>query len=370
MSRRQRVMNQLPARTQRSRSAFTLIELLVVIAIVAVLLAIALPVLQNARETARRNQCANNLKQLGLALHRYHDAHKVFPAGQVSISQLADSIGRFADPQEARIQNSGAKPTRPGAQGTSWILAVLPMINQEAVYNSWKFNTNVRGNGEQPSQPARLEIPSLYCPSRRSSMEANGRFSSCERVDDAWGSGGSDYAGCTGSGIAFKDDDPSQRQTYWLNANQLAATILPGGTTSPFAQSPTQVGVFGVNSRTTIAEISDGTSSTLLVAERRLFSNASIGNAYPIANSSTPNQRRSSDGWAFGGPATLCTTRLPPQPPGPQFGRHFDEAGGEHPLGVNIVCADGSIHFISLNIDLRTWNNLGNMSQGAPVTLF
>jgi prepilin-type processing-associated H-X9-DG protein len=183
-------------------------------------------------------------------------------------------------------------------------------------------------------------------------------------MTNPWVAGGNDYAGCAGSGKAFKDDDPNNRQTYWLTPTQLQSTVVTTTNLSPFAQHPYNVGVFGVNSRTTIADITDGTSNVILAGERRMFTN-SIANAV-----SSANQRRSSDGWAFGGPATMFTTRTAPQPPGPLNGYYFEEAGSEHPQGFNVLTADGSVHWISLNVDLRTWNNTGNMSQGSPVDIF
>jgi len=347
--------------------AFSLLELILVLGVISLLVAAGLPALQQARETARKTQCTQNLKQLGAALLRYHDTHKCFPPGQISALQQTDAIGRYADPQEAQ-QVPPAKPVRP-LGGQSWLVLLLPSMGEEALGNRWDFTKNLRGNGDNGG-PAVQEIASLYCPARRSSMEATGRFSGTERVAADWTTGGSDYAGCTGSGIAFKDDDPDRRQTYWLTPPQMTFNEVPGGIGLPYSQSPAHLGVFGVNSKTTTAEIVDGTSTTIIAAERRLFSNAAAGGATSLASSSTPNQRRSSDGWAFGGPATLFTTRLAPQPSGPAYGRHFDEAGSDHPFGVNILRADGSTFFVSLNIDLRTWNNLGNINQGSSVDLF
>ncbi|WP_437191773.1 DUF1559 family PulG-like putative transporter [Planctomicrobium sp. SH527] len=348
----------------RRYRAFMLNELLVVVAVACILTAVAIPAIQNARESARRNQCTDRLRQMGMALNRYHDTHKVFPVGQVSNLQKLDPIGRYLDAQEAKL-GPGEKSVRPPS-GASWIVSVLPMLGEEAIYQNWQLSKNVRTNGDG-SGPAQIDIPKFYCPSRRSSMGAGGSYSVTERVDPSWQSGGNDYAGCSGSGVTFKDDDEAARQTYWLNTAQLEATALANGTGSPFSQAAHHAGVFGVNTAVGMSAMTDGTSTTILVSERRVFSNAAAVSAVPPANASTPNQRRSSDGWAFGGPATMFSTRLAPQPPGPKYGRHFDEAGSEHPLGFNIVCGDGSVRFINLGIDLRTWNNLGNIAQGSPV---
>ena len=351
----------------KRRPGFTLIELLVVIAIIAILIALLLPAVQKAREAARKTQCQNNLKQIGLALHNYHDAHGVFPPGQVNFWFQSDAIGRYADPFEAREVNpNNNTAVRLNSQGGSWMLHILPNIDEGNLYNFWSFQHNVRQNGEDPPlardqdfvavYPAKTDIAGFYCPSRRDSMD-HAKFPGIERIDRTWTTGGSDYAGCAGAGRAFKDDDEDTRQTYWLTAAQLAATQVVGPNNtlvSPYNEHQTNLGVFRVNSSTGISDIQDGTTNVIIVAERHIFKEPT-----------TINRLRSSDGWAFGGPATLFTTRLSPNTP--RNNRHFDMAGSDHDQGLHALLGDGSVRFISENIDLRTWNNLGNMSQGAPV---
>jgi prepilin-type N-terminal cleavage/methylation domain-containing protein len=358
------------------RWGFTLIELLVVIAIVAVLISLLLPAVQRAREGARRTQCQNNLKQLGLALHNYHDAHKVLPPGQIQNTYLTDNIGRYANPAEARTLHIRGQNIN-NFHGTSWMIHILPYIDQASLYNYWVFGDNVRTNGEVGVQlpppdltlifPPRTDIKVFYCPSRRATMEATGRYVNAVRLDTglvgqiAWLQGGNDYAGCSGSGITFHDNlnDPLDRQTYALTSAQLQATVttiigLNGQqfTTSPFTEYSTNIGIFGVNSSTAFRSISDGTSNVIMVSERRL------------STLLTPVQQRSYDGWYWGGPSTMFSCRN-----SPHSGLHYDEADSPHDQVVQVCLADGSVRQLSFNIDLRTWQNLGNMSQGNPVNM-
>lgn len=358
------------------RRGFTLIELLVVIAVIALLVALLLPAVQRAREAARRTACQNNLKQLGLALHNYHDTHRVLPPGQINNTFQTDAIGRYANPAEARAVYTRGQNTL-GLHGTSWMLHILPMIDQAPLYNYWFFGDNVRGNGDFGFQtpppdltlifPGRTDVKVFYCPSRRQTMESAGRFAACDRIDTPnpgailWTQGGNDYAGCSGSGVTFHDNtaDYTDRQTYWMLPNQLQATVtvvtgLNGQqfSTSPYTQFQSNIGIFGVNSSTNLRDITDGTSNVVMVAERRVS---------PVI---TPVIQRSSDGWAWGGPSTLFSCRN-----SPHQNLHYDEADSPHEQMVQVCLADGSVRNIGLNIDLRTWQNLGNISQGSPVSL-
>jgi prepilin-type N-terminal cleavage/methylation domain-containing protein len=358
---------------------FTLIELLVVIAVIATLIALLLPAVQRARESARRSQCQNNLKQLALALHNYHDTHRVLPPGQITNTYQTDTVGRYANPVEPRFFSPRGQNIN-GYHGTSWMLHILPMIDQGSIYNAWNFGDNVRKNGDIGTQlpppdltitfPPKMDIKVFYCPSRRGDMDAEGKYAACDRIDVQnpgtifWTRGGNDYAACSGSGITFHDNQSNifDRQTYSMLPAQLAATVTSvtavNGqifSTSPYTQYSSNLGMFGVNSDTSLRDVTDGTSNVIMVSERRVFT------TLPPTNQ---QQLRSNDGWAWGGPATLFSCRQ-----SPHTGLYFDEADSSHDQIVQCALADGSVKQISVNIDLRTWQNLGNMAQGSPVSL-
>jgi prepilin-type N-terminal cleavage/methylation domain-containing protein len=343
---------------RRRRHGFTLIELLVVIFIIAILIAILLPAVQQAREAARRSQCQNNLKQIGLALHNYHNIHKTFPPGSINTlftNTTPSTAQRQTNPVEAGQMNS----TTLGYHGTSWMLHILPQMDFKTVSTNWLYTLNVYDNGMtnstifNPFRPAHTDIPGFYCPTRRSDMNL-GKLSFVKRPDSAnpmpgsaaglWTKGGNDYSGCAGSGLLFNDMamGVTGRPMYALLPDQIQNDTL-----QVYCPSPINRGVFYVNSKTRIADISDGASQSLMVGE-----NARLNHATNVL-------LQSNDGWAWGGAATLFSSRN-----GVNKGIHYDGPASDHESGAFFLFADGRVSFINQNLDIATFRLLSSISDG------
>ena len=386
-------MRQVASRKSR-RVGFTLIELLVVITIIAILVSLLLPAVQQAREAARRQQCANNLKQIGVALFNYENKYKVFPPGTVNLlfgGTFSANGVRYTWPTEATTSQIGninaltafgGVPTAinvnlpgGGLHGTSWMLFILPDMDQPDLYNMWNFNANVwyngafqfptiinMGTGPMSYYPAQSEIKGYYCPSRRSRMDIS-KYANCYRVDINWTGGGNDYAGCAGSGLVF-EDITGFRGVYDLTPGQLQFQQTQNGIINLLPQS-TMRGVFFANSSTRVADVSDGMSNIIMVGEvMRMNGTATVRNMAQSGGTVQPSVLQiSSDGWAWGGASTMFSCRL-----GINKGIHYDNPGSDHAGSIaQFLFGDGSVKPLTPNINLTVFQNLGNISNGMAI---
>ena len=309
--------------------AFTLIELLVVIAIIAILVALLLPAVQQAREAARRSSCKNNLKQLGLALHNYHDTHRAFPPGFISLKNANSTTNNYHDPWV----EAGSTSTTLSYQGTSWMLMILPFTEQSALYDNWDITGNVLAN----STHAQTEISAFYCPTRRKKVR---------RVDvviqlSGFTKGGTDYGGCIGGGNGFHDSCGHNVH------KEKGAPGMTGSTLGSFAGG--ELGILYGNSDTAMRDIDDGTTNTILVGELQRL----------LSSSTTSCTRKSQDGWAVGGVANLFDVSTDSSGGGLN-NNFFQSAGSDHVGGAQFCMADGSVRFISENISNVLLQSLGS----------
>lgn len=317
--------------TSRRRVGFTLIELLVVMAIISILVSMLLPAVQNARETARRTQCQNNLKQIGLALHNYHEQHSVFPPGSIAHSAPSNVVicgsavgfGAVDTWDEASCSYSES-------HATSWMLRILPQLEQASLFKQWDWSRNVLGN----EAVAKRNIPIFYCPTRRTEVRPGDDVAI---MFQNWEAGGTDYGASLGACNGYHNCGTHQS---WLVANGRR----------PLSSCK---GIFWVNSKTTLSSIKDGTSYTIMIGEvQRLLG----------PSGSLFDERTSQDGWAVGASSTHFST-CSDACLGIN-GKHFEEPGSSHRMGAFFGLADGSVRFLSEHMNIFVLSSLGSMANG------
>lgn len=315
------------------RRGFTLIELLVVIAIIAVLIALLLPAVQQAREAARRSQCKNNLKQIGLALHNYHDTFNTFPPGQTHTNfQGGRSIF------------------------WSWITFTLPYIDQAPLYSTIDFGfgswpnswASASGSANSPNVLAQRKRLTVYvCPSSPSSEAVDADPTSLRTVTE--------YLGSSGDNGAFFSGWPNgvSEPRYCNQAGGLSGII-------------SNTGIFFGNSRVGMRDVTDGTSNTLMVGERPAPADASWGWwSGPGSTNACPNGfldvlLPTENYWKIGG-----LRASGPSDPYPLY--HW---WSHHVGGAQFLFADGHVQFLSNSIDHRTLMSLSTRAGGEVVGEF
>ena len=312
----------------RKCTGFTLVELLVVITIIGILISLLLPAVQSAREAARRLQCGNNLKQIGLAMHNYHASHNTFP------------LGMILDPEWPYL-----------------LYYILPYMEQDSLYNGLKTAqaTGVRpwydnAKSMWPQEVQGMSVAAYLCPSD--------------------GMGGRTKGVIIGSQGA----SPDAMQLYVTNYLGIFDGLYDEDTWTP--TNTTQRAVFGCNRGSSIAQIRDGTSNTLMVAEYLTGQPEDIrGFAYTFRSGSqflhtalTPND---SSPDVLLSHMHICVAEMN-QPelnlPCSCTGGPFTAAArSRHPGGVQGLLCDGSIQFYSDSTDSALWRSLGFIADGGPL---
>lgn len=340
-------------------AGFTLVELLVVIAIIGVLVALLLPAIQAAREAARRAQCINNLKQLGISCQLHIDAHGFLPSAGWGDWWVG-------------CPDRGAGRDQPG----NWTYQLLPFIEESArsgLGSGFKC-------GDPAARPAITQmmatpVSTFYCPSRRPPDAYPWTNTGSFNFTPPPLAAKSDYAANLGDVLASCETDIGPRTleeaaTYvW----RLSGTAFVRKAEMQGSFSPTgHTGVIYQRSETELREITDGTSNTYLIGEKNLNPDAYLtgltGNDdQSMYNGCDRDNMRSTHAWLRGwegrGPA-----RWMPQPdtPGADFSWSF---GGPHTAGWAVVMCDGSVQFVTFDIDPIIHQRLGNRLDGEVVNL-
>jgi prepilin-type N-terminal cleavage/methylation domain-containing protein/prepilin-type processing-associated H-X9-DG protein len=334
----------------RRKRAFTLIELLVVIAIIAVLIALLLPAVQQAREAARRTQCKNNLKQIGLALHNYHDTYLKFPASMY--------FSNFPGGGLTGYSATGGNTTH----GPSWLVGMLPYIDQGPLYNLANFSVAM-GNPINAAVTS-ANIGGFQCPSDSSASAGNKYLDATRMGPNQWARG------------SYAASSNGPRQINGVQANM--ATRFP----SYGAGLPSQRGVIGWNGWGGINAVTDGTSNTVAAWEirsglsvtdpRGLWASGRIGSG-SIADCNNPGGGINS-GDCFGINSGLSGSDdiLGCIDTPPQMGCYTGGDGqagpkSQHTGGVHALMCDGSVRFINQNLDGGTMARLTLEADGQVV---
>ena len=310
---------------RRSLRGFTLVELLVVIAIIGILIGLLLPAVQSAREAARRMQCSNQLRQLGLALHNYHTAHGVFPPGGITKRPRTECLLKGSESTEG---------------GAPWTVMILPYLEGTAQYEQYDF-----------SEP----FSSMHwtsTPNHDVQFRPNAQFQCPSDPTSGGDSCATNYFGCQGGGTT-------------------PLCVASSAPMRPFFHN----GIFHNNSEVKIAQVRDGTSNVFLIGETKycpMPNSSGSGTAYASWDSALRVYPEGS--YAF--PQGLCATMEAINSadwslynPSEFFSGNVAAStfGSYHQGGCNFCMADGSVHFVTETIDINLYRSLGIRNDGLPL---
>ncbi len=331
------------------KAGFTLVELLVVIAIIGILIALLLPAVQAARESARRTQCVNNLKQMGIAFQNHHDSHKHFPTGGWGWFWVGDPDKGFDDNQ-------------PGG----WIFNILPFMEQTAL---WETSAGLTGQAKLDANARLLGRPVQYfnCPSRRQTIlyRENQPPTAYNNVNTAL-LGNPAFA--AKSDYAVNCGDQNRHQCPGTNCSNTTGDNVPGngtltaGFTKP--RRPTlETGISYRCSMVTTADILDGTSNTLCVGEKFLTI---------YDGTDTTDNESIFCGYVNDLYRTTHSSRYPPRRDVPGMNNapglpHPQCYGSAHAQAFNAAFCDGSVKQISYTVAQGIYAQLGNRKDGKPI---
>ncbi len=312
------------------RQGFTLVEVLVVIAVIGILIALLLPAVQAARETARRIQCSSSLKQIALALHNYHDTHKMFPPGGITLGTAVD---------------------RPPSL-TNWAICLLPYLEQNAVYETYNQS---KANEAPENKTTRETFVSIYlCPSD---------LATDRLVLPAWGTPHDEnctYARGSYRCVAGRSDGHPNwwdcKQVEWPNG----MNPLPAGWRGVLHH----VGTGGLTCER-LSSLNDGSSSTLAFGERHIKPDQLDRGTMWAATAVYYNM-----GTAVPESRTLLVDNDECVAVDPVNDNECKRGWGSfHSGGLNFAACDGSVHLLSRNVDMELFCQLCSIAEGKPAAL-
>ena len=309
-------------RATRARRGFTLVELLVVITIIGILIALLLPAVQAAREAARRMQCGNNLKQLGLGLLNYESQHGVFPPTEIHGGTWMTNYRNPYSYQHCDWEGSVGM----------WCNLIFPFIEQQAAYDKLDFEIIPQYASADNVEVMEMVFPALLCPS-----------DPYRGLTTDWGAAGRKarimhYYAVQGTteGTRVTHDDQLAGQDWYGHCNR-------------------HDGIFYNDSETRMGDIRDGSSNTAMLCEvwGRKYANHQTIAGDPLGGESSRGMNLHTAVY-FG--YTPNSNRQSPW-----------RANSFHPGGVNMVFADGSVHFVTDTIDLYTFQALATIAGGEVI---
>ncbi len=313
------------------KRGFTLIELLVVIAIIAILIALLLPAVQQAREAARRSACKNNLKQIGLALHNYHDTHRGFPPAAIHPALASTKSGCNAPGGAGYYIYTAAEVRNITAH-----LMILPFLDQAPLYQALDFNSSMSQYDDPGCVPvagtlnvvalAGIELPVMSCPSDPNSGQSPDFITATYNPE---GYHPSSYAPSVGNLTV------NSQNIFWNN---------------PHSAHIGSRGAMMINGAARIRDITDGVSNSLLMVENQIQHTSPKDDSIVFWGTYT-------DAYGINANEGINTVD---NAAGQSAAR---TAGSFHVGGCHALLGDGSVHFLSENINLQTYINLARISD-------